>query len=118
TNSATLVIYHDPTSPGGSMTLGGNSSGGAIGNRPQNFLYFGLPNVASITLSGTSDFVGAIYAPTASLTLNGGGHGNNLMGSAIVNQVTLNGHYDFHYDESLANYGPPRGFIPITWQEL
>ena len=118
TNSATLVIYHDPTSPGGSMTLGGNSTGGAIGNRPQNFLYFGLPNVASITLSGTSDFVGAIYAPTASLTLNGGGHGNNLMGSAIVSQVTLNGHYDFHYDESLATYGPPRGFIPITWQEL
>jgi hypothetical protein len=30
----------------------------------------------------------------------------------------LNGHYDFHYDESLATNGPTRGFIATSWQEL
>ena len=115
-NSGTIIVYQDS----GSVTLGGNSGGGAIGNRPQNFVYFGLPAVTSVTLSGTSTFVGAIYAPEAALTLNGGGNGNNLEGSAIVKQVTLNGHYNFHYDLALAalNFGPSRGYLPTSWQEL
>ena len=116
TNSGTLVIYQDA----GSVTLSGNSTGGAIGNRPMNFVYFGLSNVTSITLSGNSTFIGAIYAPEASLTLNGGGSANNLEGSAIVLSATMNGHYDIWYDESLAQWvmGPSRGFIPTSWQEL
>lgn len=115
-NSGTLVMYDDA----GSATLGGNSGGGAIGNRPENFVFFGLPGVTSITLSGTSTFVGAIYAPDAVLTLNGGGNGNNLEGSAIVNNVTMNGHYDFHYDLALAalNFGVGRGYIPTSWAEI
>ena len=116
TNSGTLIIYQDS----GSASLGGNSAGGAIGNRPENFIYFGLTNVTQVTLSGTSTFIGAIYAPQASLTLNGGGHGNNLEGSAIVFSASMNGHYDIWYDEALANWvmGPSRGYIPTSWQEL
>ena len=104
----------------GRCDLGRKLRGGAIGNRPENFVYFGMTNVASITLSGNSTFVGAVYAPEATLTLNGGGNANNLEGSAIVNSVTLNGHYDFHYDVSLAKwvFGPARGYIPLSWQEL
>jgi len=78
----------------------------------------GLPAVTGITLSGTSSFVGAIYSPEASLTLNGGGNANNLIGSAVVNTVTLNGHYDFHYDTALATNGWNRGFVINQWQEL
>lgn len=116
TNSGTLIMYDDA----GSATLGGNSGGGAIGNRPENFLFFGLPGVTSITLSGNSTFIGAIYAPAATLTLNGGGNANNLEGSAVVSSVTLNGHYDFHYDLALAQlvFGASRGYIPTSWQEL
>jgi len=33
--------------------------------------YYGLPGVTSVTFGGTSSFVGVIYAPEASLTLNG-----------------------------------------------
>jgi hypothetical protein len=116
TNSGSLIMYQDS----GTATLGGNAGGGAIGNRPENFVYFGLSNMTSITLSGTSTFVGAIYAPNATLTLNGGGNGNNLEGSAIVSGVTLNGHYDFHYDLALASllFGSNRGYIPTSWQEV
>ncbi len=114
TNAGTLIVYQDS----GSMSLGGNSFGGADNSRPINFQYYGLPGVTSISLSGTSTFVGVIYAPGASLTLNGGGNANNLIGAAIVNQVKLNGHYDFHYDESLTTNGPTKGYVPTSWQEL
>lgn len=120
TNSGSIIMYDNPSSPGGTITLNGNASGGATGNRPANFIIFGLDNLSSITFSGTSDFVGAIYAPKVSLTMNGGGHGYNISGSCIVGQATDNGHYYIHYDESLANWasGPNRGYIATSWQEL
>ncbi len=113
TNSGTLNIYQES----GSITLSGNSNGGASGNRPENLYVFGLPAVTSITLSGTSSFVGAIYSPEAVLNLNGGGNNKNLIGAAVVNSVTLNGHYDFHYDTALATNGLSRGFVVASWQE-
>ena len=79
-----------------------------------------MPGVTSITLSGNSTYIGAIYAPQATLTLNGGGNSNNLEGSAIVASVTLNGHYDFWYDLALANLviGANKGYVAASWQEL
>ena len=32
--------------------------------------------------------------------------------------ATLNGHYDFHYDEALANWGPAKSWTANSWQEL
>lgn len=113
TNSGTVSLYLES----GSITLSGNSSGGASGNRPENLYVYGLPAVTSIAMSGTSSFVGAVYAPEAVLLLNGGGNNNNLIGAAVINTVTLNGHYDFHYDEALATNGVNRGFIVNSWQE-
>ncbi len=120
TNSGSIVMYDDPGSPGGSISVGGNSSGGATGNRPGNFIVFGLANLSSITLSGTSDFNGAIYAPEATLTMNGGGNAVNVSGSMIVGQGTDNGHYYLHYDEALGSWaaGPNRGYIATSWQEF
>jgi hypothetical protein len=118
TNAAYLTIYDAPPSPGGSVTLHGNSTGGAIGATPVNFIFYGLPNLTSLTLSGNSDFIGAVYAPEAVLTLNGGGGANNFMGAAIVKSATMNGHYGFHYDEALGKFGPAKGFIANSWQEI
>jgi len=116
TNSGTLVMYQES----GTITLGGNSGGGAINNRPENFVYLGMTNVTSITLSGNSTFIGAIYAPQATLTLNGGGNSNNLEGSAIVNTITMNGKYDFWFDLALENWvnGVNKGYVAASWQEL
>jgi hypothetical protein len=118
TNAAVLTIYDAPTSPGGSVTLNGNNTGGAIGATPVNFIFYGLPNLTSITLGGNSGFIGAIYAPEAVLNLNGGGGADNLRGAAIVKSATMNGHYGFHYDEALGKFGPAKGFIANSWQEL
>ncbi len=112
TNSGTLTVYQ----VSGSATMSGNAASQV--SRPENFLYYGLPGVTSITLGGTTTFIGVIYAPEAAMTLNGGGAGQNLEGAAIVKSVTMNGHYEFHYDESLATIGPTRGYVPTSWQEL
>ncbi len=106
TNSGSLVIYHNPVNPGGIAILGANAIGGPIGNRPVNFIYFGLPNVSNIILAGTGDFSGAIYAPAATMTMNGGGAIINVDGSLIVGWATENGHYHLHFDENLLTNGP------------
>jgi len=54
----------------------------------------------------------------ADLTLNGGGNNNGLIGSSITKTITMNGHYDFHFDQSLLTAGPNRGFITTSWQEM
>ena len=115
TNSGTAILYINGAT---SVGIAGNSDVNAgIGSQPANLWYFGLSTLTSITFSGTSMFIGVIYAPEASLTLNGGGNNLGVQGSAIVHDVTMNGHYDFHYDQSLAVYGPNRGYIATSWQE-
>jgi choice-of-anchor A domain-containing protein len=86
--------------------------------RARNFWYYGLPGVTSITYGGTSSFVGVIYAPEADLTLNGGGNNNGLIGASITRSITMNGHYNFHFDEDLLSSGPSRGYVVTSWKEL
>ena len=113
-NSGTAVLYmNGPTS----ISMAGNSAVDAS-NRPENLWYYGLSTLTSVTFSGTSTFVGVIYAPDATLTLNGGGNNLGVIGSTITKSINMNGHYDFHYDESLATNGLSRGFIATSWQEL
>ena len=114
TNSGTAKLYFNgPTS----VSMAGNTAIDAS-NRPENLWYFGLPSLTSVTYSGTSTFVGVLYAPEAVLTLNGGGNNIGIVGAAIAKQITMNGHYNFHYDESLATNSLVRGFVVNSWQEL
>jgi hypothetical protein len=113
TNSGTAYIYLNGPN---SVSIAGNA--GNSSNRPENLYYYGSPTLTDITYSGNSTFAGVIYAPEANLTLNGGGDNINLIGSSITGTVTMNGHYNFHYDESLATNGPSRGFVINSWQEL
>ena len=42
----------------------------------------------------------------------------DFVGAAIANTARLNGHFNFHYDEALAKFGPARGFIITDWEEM
>ncbi len=119
TNSGSLILYvGQAAGSGDSLSLAGNT----VYNQPgiaANLQMFGLPSLTSISLAGNAGFIGAIYAPEANFT--GGGGGNNRLdssGSLIVNSVKLNGHWNFHYDESLASSGASRGWITKNWTEL
>ncbi len=114
TNSGTAKLYmNGPTS----ISMAGNTAIDSS-NRPENLWYFGLPSLKNITYSGTSTFVGVLYAPDSVLTLNGGGNNIGIVGAAIARQITMNGHYNFHYDESLATNGYTRDYVVNSWQEL
>ena len=110
--SGTLIVYQ----VSGIANMSGNTT--VDSGRPRNFWYYGLPGVTSITYGGNSSFVGVMYAPEADLTLNGGGNNNGLIGASITRTITMNGHYNFHFDQDLLSSGPSRGYVVTSWKEL
>jgi hypothetical protein len=96
----------------GNLVLNGNGTA-------SQFAYYGLPANTNVSISGNGAFVGTIYAPEAALALGGGGNNTyDLIGSAIANSITMNGHFNFHYDEALEQTGPYRSYVVTTWKEM
>lgn len=104
---------------GGSDTsIGGNGIINTPGNAT-NFFYWGLPSNTKVSMSGNASFTGAIYAPQAAFSLGGGGNNDyDFVGASVTDSVKMNGHYKFHYDESLGRTGPRRGFTVTSWNEI
>jgi len=119
TNNASLVLFIGTTNTGNpvSVSVGGNGSLNSPGYA-KNLQIYGLPSLTSISFQGNGAFAGTIYAPDADMS--GGGGGNNAVdtsGSMVVKSVTLSGHWNFHYDQSLKTAGPSRGWVPSAWTE-
>ena len=103
---------------GSTASFAGNATWNENGS-PLQLQYFGLPGNTSVSISGNGAFSGTIYAPSADLSLNGGGKDNyDFTGASISKTVRMNGKVQFHYDEALADYGLSTGYIPVTWDEL
>jgi hypothetical protein len=112
--------------PGASLTV--YCAGGAklAGNGVQNgtgsalaYQFKGLPTCTSVQMGGNASFTGVIYAPGASLHLGGGGNdAYDVVGAAIVGTAKVNGHFNFHYDEMLANQGGATQWNIASWTEL
>jgi hypothetical protein len=102
---------------GSTASIGGNGIANRGGNA-SNFSYWGMPSNTEVTIQGNGDFIGTVYAPQAMAKFGGGGSsGDDFIGALVSNQIKLNGHYKFHYDESLGKFGPRRGYTIITWNE-
>jgi hypothetical protein len=107
--NVSLILYVGTvgsSAAGNSLTLGGNENLNFPGYA-RNFQIYGLTSLTSISFQGNAVFVGTIFAPEA--TVSGGGGGNNdqeTSGAIIANAILANGHWNFHYDESLATNGP------------
>ena len=102
---------------GQSFTVTGNNY--VDGGLAKNFTYFGSSNNTSITFSGNAAFTGTIYAPYATITLNGGGHTTyDIVGAIVAKDFDSNGHFSVHFDEDLLNSSPPRGYEAASWTEL
>jgi hypothetical protein len=85
----------------------------------ENFMSFGLPSNTAIDFGGNGAFAGAIYAPNADFTLGGGGNDAvDFAGASVTKTVTMNGHFNVHYDEALGRIGGDRGYLPVSWAEL
>jgi hypothetical protein len=84
-----------------------------------NFKYLGLPSNTSLVWAGNNTYVGTVYAPQADYSCGGGG--NNVydyQGACVVKSVTMNGKFNFHFDENLNRSGPVIGFVVTSWKEL
>ena len=102
-----------------SASIGGqgvvNSTGLA-----KNFTYYGLPTNTSLGLQANASFVGQIYAPQADMTQGGGGSTPyDFSGQVVAKSLNVNGHFSFHYDESLGTAGSAiTGWVAASWSEL
>ena len=113
-DNATLQIFE----AGSQFNLGGQAMVDNMSGHADRFILYGLPNCTSISLAGNANFYGCIYAPQAAFTLGGGGSTTyDFVGSSVTGSVTMNGHFNFHYDECLRQKTPARGYIPTRWEE-
>jgi hypothetical protein len=103
---------------GASASLGGNGIVNDTG-RAINFLYFGTVNNTSLSFTGNGTFIGAIYTPWADFSLGGGGSNTqDFIGASVSNTVTMNGHFHFHYDESLGRSNWVLNYLINSWNEI
>jgi hypothetical protein len=96
---------------GGSVSLSGTWDKSAL---PADLMIYGLPTCTSVNVTTGSKLEAVIYAPQASLTLNGTA---NLFGSATAKSVKLTGNSMFHYDEALGSLAPSI-FTITSWKEM
>lgn len=68
-----------------------------------------------IAIGGSAVFSGALYAPSASVTVTGDA---DVLGSMVANDITFSGNARFHQDESLAQQTATGQFGLGTWNEL
>jgi hypothetical protein len=112
--SGSLMLYVG----GSSASISGNGIVNQTGNAT-NCVYLGLNTNTSLDYSGNASFTGLIYAPYADFHLGGGGTTYyDFVGSSVSSTVKMNGHFNFHYDEALANSKWGRGFVITGWREI
>jgi hypothetical protein len=116
---ASLKLYVGQTTGSGvSADISGNGVVNSTG-QATNFIYYGLSSNTDLKYSGNAAFVGAVYAPNAAFTMGGGGNNTyDFVGASVTSTATLNGHFNFHYDEALGRFGPSRGYIIASWNEI
>jgi len=111
--AAKLSIYMD----GDSFTLSGNDT--VDGGNAASLSYYGTTNNTQIKFTGNAAFTGTIYAPQADFKLGGGGNNTyDFVGASVTKTVTMNGKFNFHFDENLMLSGPRKAYVARLWTEL
>ncbi len=101
----------------GQGAMNGGTTAATMG-QPINFQIYGTKTsgTQAISVKGNGVFSGVLYAPYGSVALDGS---VQTFGSVVANDITLNGtSAQFHYDESLGNFGGANPFRVTRWDEL
>ncbi|HEY9508261.1 MAG TPA: collagen-binding domain-containing protein, partial [Verrucomicrobiae bacterium] len=84
-----------------------------------SLILYCAPSVKTFSLSGNAGLTGVVYAPFANLKFNGGGSDTlDFVGALVVNSITLNGHFNVHYDECLNDQAANSLFVVKSWDEI
>jgi hypothetical protein len=112
--NASITVY----SGGTSCSIGGNGVVNQAGYA-QDFILYCAPTVKSFDLGGNGSFTGVFVGPSVDLSLNGGGNNTiDFIGALLVNSLTLNGHFNIHYDEALGTLPSGGRFLATSWDEI
>jgi Tfp pilus assembly protein PilX len=109
---SSLTVYVE-----GDLKIAGNGLGNANA-APVSCLIWGTSTSLagqSIDVVGNGALKATIYAPNATVSINGNGE---VMGAIVGRAIKLTGNVSFHYDESLASYGGNTPFRVTRWREL
>jgi hypothetical protein len=89
----------------------------AEAQQPINFQIWGTKTTGAqdFDIVGQGTLSSIIYAPQGDVKITGGG---SISGSVVANNITLSGTANFHYDESLGNFGGGNPFRVSLWKEL
>jgi hypothetical protein len=99
TTAGSLTIYMD----GPSFSIAGASS--VEGGNAASLKYYGTTNNTQITF-GNASYTGTIYAPQADFNLVlGGSKRYDFVGASVTKSLTVNGNFNFHFDENLQRLG-------------
>lgn len=117
---ATLQIVQGPSGAAGGapeMNIVANSIVKTSGAPPTAAsLRISSASPGDLNLSGTSDFYGVIYAPSATVDLQGN---SAVTGAVVANVLSVSGNPRFHYDEALATDGTGAAdFARLPWREV
>ncbi|HEY3266288.1 MAG TPA: hypothetical protein VGM37_05135 [Armatimonadota bacterium] len=83
--------------------------------QPAKVQIYGLPSCKTVNWSGYNDFVGVLYAPSATINLTAS---SNMYGAVVGNAIVINGNSMIHYDEQLANVAVAGGGGGVTTYKL
>lgn len=123
TSTGTLALYTPGTVNlagngvmNGTDTTGGPTLSASELGQPAQFQLWGTSTTSqSISIGGTSNFSGVVYAPNGNVSVSGNGA---VCGSIVANTISLSGTVEFHYDEALGNFGGVNPYRVSRWQEL
>lgn len=103
-----------------SISIAGNGLANTTQNPEKVIIYGASPTVGgqSVDLGGNAQLYAVVYAPNANVHMNGGGGSGTMHGAIVGNQISLNGHWGFHYDEALGDMGGGAGLTIDLWREL
>lgn len=113
---ARLEIYSDDD-----INIAGNGIINKSG-KPEQLLIFGTDQGNGdddFRISGNGNLYAAVYAPSANVTLNGGGTSGHVYGAVTAYDADLVGQAHFSYDEALEEYNLGQGgYVIDEWVEL
>jgi Tfp pilus assembly protein PilX len=113
--TATLNVYTN-----GDVSIAGNGSNMANANSsPATTIFWGTnPTSQSFTVSGNGQLNAVVYAPNATVSLNGGGSNGLMTGAVVAKTITMNGGTEFHYDDALSRLTAGNPYGISKWREL
>ncbi len=112
---ATLNVYTN-----GNLSIAGNGMAND-NNDPASTMFWGTATSAQtqdFSISGNGRLTGVVYAPNATVGLNGGGTSGLMAGAVVGKTITMNGGTEFHYDDALSRLTTGNPYGIQKWREL